>query len=62
MSGIVFGISKVKRFDAPGNPTVFGVEVDANGRSRISAGDGDGRTGSDAAQNTTGTTPVDDQR
>ncbi|MEU8304756.1 hypothetical protein AB0C84_14450 [Actinomadura sp. NPDC048955] len=61
MSGIVFGISNVERFDDPDNPTVFGIEIDASGRSRVSTGDRDGRTGSDAARRTTDTTVVEEQ-
>lgn len=62
MSGLVFGISKVQSFDDPGNPTVFGIEKDSSGRTRISTGDGSGRTGSDAPGHTPSADAVDEQR
>ncbi|MGW3767598.1 hypothetical protein [Actinomadura verrucosospora] len=62
MRELVFGISNVDRFDDPANPTVYGIETDASGRSRVSTGDRDGQTGSDAAKHTTDTTVVEEQR
>ncbi|MEV0659981.1 hypothetical protein ACIBI3_03120 [Actinomadura luteofluorescens] len=62
MSGMVFGISHVDRFDAPSNPVVFGIETDGSGRSRVSTGDGSGLTGSEAVRPTPTTATGDEQR